>query len=261
MRSFRLLLLGLLAALPAAAGEAYIPFLAADQPGVDSGRSTRPIVELHNLGGVTRRYSVRLTPPGDDGTKVRELVASGLLPAGESVQVPCCERESGLLVVSGAPQIAVGARLGFEFDQPPPNELLTRMPVVTARDALPAGSTAVLQGLVTANSDAKRSSFGILNFGREAAVCSIDTGTGFFAKFFFDLAEVVVPPLSVAAFPDLFSRIRGAKGAPDLEARMRVACDQPFYPFGVNFLGFNPFYFGLPWIEHVPPSVQLGNAP
>jgi hypothetical protein len=259
MKTLGSFLLALTLALPAAAGEVYIPFLAADAPGTDSGRSTSSMVALYNLGGVHRRYVVRFTPAGEDGRQVRELVATELLEPQGSRQESCCNRGSGLLVVSGAPQIAVGARLGLTFNQPPPNGLLTRMPVLTARDALRPGTTAVLHGLQGTSVGSIVSSLGILNLGTATAECAVEIGI--FEHFYPELRQVLVPPLSVAAFPDVFSRLRGPKGPGSFETRTRVRCDQPFYPFGVNFVGdFGPFS-GLPWMEFVPPSVQLGNAP
>lgn len=259
MKVFGSFLLTLTLALPAAAGEVYIPFLAADAPGTDSGRSTMPRVTLHNLGGVHRRYVVRLTPAGEDGRQVRELVATELLEPGGSRQPGCCNRGSGVLVVSGAPQIAVGARLDLLFNQPPPHHLLTRLPVLTARDALRPGTTVVLHGLQGTSVGSILSSLGILNLGTATASCAVEIGI--FEHFFPELGQVLVPPLSVAAFPDVFSRLRGPKGPGSFETRTRVRCDQPFYPFGVNFVSFPTPQSGLPWVEFVPPSLQLGNAP
>ncbi|HVF59158.1 MAG TPA: hypothetical protein VNJ70_05035 [Thermoanaerobaculia bacterium] len=259
MKVFGSFLLALTLALPAAAGEVYIPFLAADAPGTDSGRSTFPTVTLYNLGGVHRRYVVRFTPAGEDGTQVRELVATELLAPQGSRQEDCCGRQSGLLVVSGAPQIAVGARLGLLFNQPGPNGLLTRLPVLTARDALRPGTTAVLHGLQGTANAGTLSSLGILNLGTATARCVV--AIGIFEQFFPELGQVLVPPLSVAAFPDVFLRLRGPSGPLGFETRTRVRCDQPFYPFGVNFSGIPAPQNNLPWVEFVPPSVQLGNVP
>ena len=259
MKAFGSFLLALTLALPAAAGEVYIPFLAADAPGTDSGRSTGPTVNLHNLGAVHRRYAVRFTPAGEDGTQVRELVATDLLEPGGSRPESCCNRESGLLVVSGAPQIAVGAHLSLFFNQPGPNGLLTRLPVLTARDALRPGTTAVLHGLQGTANGSTLSSLGILNLGTATAECAV--AIGIFEQFFPELGQVLVPPLSVAAFPDIFSRLRGPNGPTGFGTRTRVRCDQPFYPFGVNFFGVPAPQNNLPWVELVTPSVQLGNAP
>jgi hypothetical protein len=86
---------------------------------------------------------------------------------------------------------------------------------------------------------------------------------GVLSHHFPELREVDVPPLSVAAFPDVFLPLRGPSGPVPFLARTRVSCDQPFYPFGVNFVGDpgGPFPGPLPWVEQVPPSVRLGTAP
>jgi hypothetical protein len=255
-----LLVLLLAAAAPASAAEAYVPFLAVDAPGSDSGRSTSPTVELFNLGGKTRSFTVRLTPAGADGRRVREPVAEGsLLPAAFAVAA-CCTRQSGLLVASGAPQVAIGARLGLTFNRPPPNSVLARLPVLTARDALRPGTTGVLQTLQGTNSGTVRASLGIVNLGRGRATCRVDIGD--FQDHFPELFEdVVVPPLSLVAFPDVFRNLRGASGPASVSMRTQVRCDQPFYPFGINFVGdlaLAPTL--LPWVEVVTPSVPLGVA-
>src|SRR5436309_3816451 len=54
MRAPCLLLLGVLIALPSLAGTAYIPFVAQNLPGADTGRSTTVDVEIYNQGTVGR---------------------------------------------------------------------------------------------------------------------------------------------------------------------------------------------------------------
>lgn len=262
MKICTLVLVGLLPALPVSAGEAYIPFVAADAPPLDSGRSTTPVVDLFNRGVAPRRYAVWFTPAGADGTKVRQSVGLRWLDGGSSAHEACCSRESGVLVVTGAPQVAVGARLGFAFVGPPATDLLTRLPVVTARDGLPRGATGVLMGLRGDPRGANRASLGILNLERSPAVCSVAIGN--YDERFPELFEFVVPPLSVAAFPDIFSRLVGVRGPPPFETRTRATCNRLFYPFGINFEGtFQPvdgvFQFNVRWLEFVPPGVPIPN--
>ena len=264
MRIYGLLWLGLLCALPAVAGEVYIPFVAADAPFTDSGRSTTPTVDLYNLGAASRRYSVLFTPAGEDGTRVRELVGASLLTPGNSTGESCCARESGLLVVTGAPQIAVSARLGLIYEGPLATNLLTRLPALTARDGLRAGSAGVLVGLQGERSDAARSSLGILNLERSPATCSVSIGI--LDERFPELVEFVVPPLSVAAFPDIFARLRGVHAPASFETRTRATCNRLFYPFGINFVGYlqqvgDTVQVGVRWLEFVTPSVPIASAP
>lgn len=259
MKSLVMMLLCLALTMPAVAGEVYIPFLAADDPPDDSGRSTVPSVEVYNLGGVARRYTVRVVGAGEDGGAGGELVATAVLAPGATAVVPCCTRASGLLVVSGAPQIAAGGRLALTFTGgPAPNVLVARLPALTLRDALRPGTTAVLQTLQGTQSGSRRSSLGILNLGTAEATCAVKLGI--FEDRFPELFELTVPPRSLAAFPDVFSRLRGVHAPVFIDVRTLVVCDRPFYPFAVNFVGDFDVVSGLPWVELVPPSVQLANA-
>jgi hypothetical protein len=256
MKALRWLLLGVWIALPATAGQAYIPFVAADPPGFDSGRSTIPDLELSNLGGLARRYSVRFVPAGENGLAGGELVQTDALAPGSFADVSCCDRGSGVLVVSGAPQIAVGARLDEMFNHAQPNGILTRLPVITARDAVPAGGRALLQALVWARNLEVTSSLGILNLGRGTARCSVSGFAGA-ADRFSDLLGFTVAPGSIAAFPDVIGQRLAPQSFTGYSARPIATCDQPFYPFAINYyLGG-----GLPFVEVVTPAVMLGNAP
>jgi hypothetical protein len=260
MRVYTLLGLGLLWALPALPGELYIPFVAPTAPGAEGGRTATPVLDLQNLGRVTRRYAVLFTPAGADGGRERELVGARSLAAGESSAESCCAVASGLLVVTGAPQIAASARLGLVFDGPAPNALFTRLPVLTVREGVRPRSFAVLRGLRGAAFDHVRSSLGILNLERLPATCSVNIGI--LDLRFPELTQFVVPPLSVAAFPDVFEILRGPSGPAFFETRTRVSCDRLFYPFGINYVGDDELLdFVLPVLEFVTPSVPIENAP
>jgi hypothetical protein len=242
-------------ALPARAGQAYIPFVASDPPGFDSGRSTTPSLYLYNLGSVARRYSVRFVPAGAIGLEGGELVQADILAPQTFVTVSCCSRQSGVLVVSGAPQIAVSAEL-FEIIDRPSHAILTRLPVFTARDALPAHGSALLQAIGWTANGLLTSSLGILNFGSHPAHCSVG---GFVdePERFSDLRNLVVAANSTTALADVIGqRIASLGTFASYSARPTVTCDQPFYPFAINYEGGS-----LPDIEVVLPAVVLGNAP
>jgi hypothetical protein len=265
MRGRGLLLLGLLADLPlgapALAGPAYVPFVAPEDPGPFAERSTVPSLELYNFGGQTRRYAIRFVAAGEDGSQGGQPVAAGRLKPAQRVTVSCCAGRSGVLVVTGAPQIAVGAHVDETFlRRPVPNEVRGRLPVLTARDALPAGTRAVLSSLIGDPVGQWTDSLGILNLGGTMAHCSV-TGIQHFIFIIPELAAIDIPPGSVAAFPDVLVVFRGAL-VNLLVFDPLVTCDQPFYPFAILYGGnFNFLRPTLPWMEFVPPSVQLAGAP
>jgi len=255
VRATCLLLLGALIALPARAGQAYIPFVTTDPAGFDSGRSPIPGVVLYNLGSVARRYSVRFVPAGAIGLEGGELVQADTLAPRSFAGVSCCDRRSGVLVVSGAPQIAVSAELDELFNHPQPNGILTRLPVLTTRDAVPAHGSALLQSLTWSQNGGVTSSLGILNFGHRPAHCAV-SGFVLAPERFSELLGLIVAVGSTAALPDVLGQRIGSLGFSSYTAKPSVTCDQPFYPFAINYYGGS-----LPFIEIVSPSVVLGNAP
>jgi hypothetical protein len=255
VRALRLLLLlEALIALPALAGTAYIPFVTTDPVGIDSGRSPAPGVDLYNTGSVPRRYSVHFIPAGGSSLNGGELLQEGTVAPHTFASVSCCDERSGVLVVTGAPQIALSAGLSLMFNHPQPNSVGTRLPVVTSRDAVPAGGSALLQGLGWAANGGLTTSLGILNLGAYLAHCSV---TGFVdaPERFTDLQDLLVQAGSTAALPDVLGQRIGSLGFSSYAARPTVTCDQPFYPFAIAY------YSGsLPFIVTVPPSLTLGNA-
>jgi hypothetical protein len=265
VRALRLLLLetliGLIA-LPALAGTAYIPFVTTDPVGLDSGRSPAPGVDLYNTGSVPRRYSVRFVPAGTiggvggvGGVGGGSILQEGTVAPHAFASVSCCAEGSGVLIVTGAPQIAVSAGLSLMFNHPLPNSVGTRLPVITSLDAVPARGIALLDNLSWATNNGATSSLGILNFGSRLAHCSV---SGFVeaAERFTDLQNLLVQAGSTIALPDVLGQRIGSLGFSSYAARPTVTCDQPFYPFAINYVGGT-----LPFIVTVPPALTLGNAP
>src|ERR1043165_6060502 len=103
-----LLLTGLLAA-PLTAGELLIPLAAGSAPD-GTAYSTR--VWVTNTGGVSRRLSYTFIAPGVDGTKVA-VSGSFAVPPGDTVLAKnlAPAGKSGMLLVSGAPQLSITPRL------------------------------------------------------------------------------------------------------------------------------------------------------
>ena len=258
MRTLRLLLLEtlmVLIALPALAGQVYIPFVTTDPAGLDSGRSPAPGVELYNTGNVARRYSVHFIPAGASGVAGRELVQEGTLAPHTFAGVACCEGRSGVLVVSGAPQIALSASLDLMFNHLQPNSIATHLPMLTTADAVPAHGNALLLGLSWSANGGVTSSLSILNFGPRLAHCSV---SGFVQapERFADLQDLLVQAGSTIALPDVLGQRIGSLGFSSYAATPTVTCDQPFYPFAIDY-----FSASLPFIVIVPPALTLGSAP
>jgi hypothetical protein len=252
MRSLRLLLFGLLIAVPALAGTAYVPFVAATRP---TTGGTQVNFDLTNLGTVPRLGTVHFVAAGENGNAGGTDLLSLRLDPGKIYPRTCCGNASGLLILSGAPQIAYNVYLEEVFAPVPPTSVSLRLPLISGKDAVPAGSQATLLRLSGDGAGVVVSSFGILNLGHQAARCSV---VGFPPYVQAQLQDIVIPPVSVAAYPDIFGRpTLGAQGSPT------VTCDQPFYPFALIYRGVpgSPLSLNLPWVEFVPPAVPLGTVP
>jgi hypothetical protein len=254
LRTLFLLPLILLPAMPALAGTAYVPFVAASDG--DGIRATQVNFEVTNLGSVPRLSSVHFVAAGENGNAGGTDLLTARLTPGQSFTQSCCGNGSGLLILSGAPQIEHEIYLQESFpQQAAPNTVTLRLPVITAKEALPAGSRGTLQKLFGDGAGVVVTSFGILNLGHQPAHCSVESFPPYVEQY---VREITVPPVSVAGFPDIF--LRPTLGA---QAKPMVTCDQPFYPFALiyhDLLG-SRFSSGLPWTEFAAPIVSLGTVP
>jgi hypothetical protein len=253
------LLSGLLIALslPALAGESYVPFVTPEPPGTGTSpiRATFLSFDVINNGAVNRLAAIRFVALGEDGNAGGTTIFNARLPSSRPFPRICCQDSSGLLVLSGAPQIEIEVHLTEAFAQAEPNLISLRLPLLTARDARPAGSTARLETLHGDGLGFRVTSLGILNLARQPAHCSVAGFPPVVQQRFF--GTITVPPISVAAYPDLFGRPSlGLEGAPT------ITCDQPFYPFAIAYVGFpGAPASSLPWAEFVPPVAMLGGTP
>jgi hypothetical protein len=249
-------LAGFLVALPALAGTAYVPFVAAEPSGT-SGRATAIDFDLINLGTVQRVGTVRFVAAGENGDTGGTSLFNLHLEPFRNFPRTCCDDASGLLILSGAPQIAYTVTLRETFTgQPTPNEVDRQLPVVTAEDAFPAGTQARFLTIAGDGAGVNVSSLGILNLGHQTAHCTVDGFPPVVEQFFFN--GVTIPPVSVAAYPDLLGRpTLGISGAP------LVRCDQPFYPFVIGYSGAlgNVYSLQLPSIDLLTPVKPLGTVP
>jgi len=211
--------------VPAFAGTVYIPVTSSKTVG-SATYTTR--LWLSNPGTATRTFSVLFVPAGADGT-VRAgttpqsftmaaggtLVLANLAPAGTS----------GLLEITGAPQILTTARL----DGVDPLRAVSGgayVPAVSSKNLIAKNGTADLLGLER-GSTGPVTNLAVVNLGQTASQCTVRAtqlnGTPVGAD-----ATVNVPPVSLRRFEDALATL-GVTTISD--ARLAVSCDQAFFAF------------------------------
>jgi hypothetical protein len=221
-RALPALLLLAACAAPLAAGEILIPLSAGTA--ADTAYTTR--VWVTNPGAAPRKWTPSFIAQGADGTRVpagkpltvapgATVLATNLAPAGQG----------GLLLVSGAPQLALTARLEAAGKDGALRAAVAA-PLVTGREVAAARATLQLHGLSHKQGGLVTDLF-VVNASRKAAQCSVDAyrddgsriGNGVHAN---------LPALSVKAWEKALATF----GAADVdEARIAVSCDQPFYAY------------------------------
>ncbi len=214
--------LGLTAPLIAIPEPVYVPVIEA--PGAD-GRPLATRLWISNFDGVDRPYSSTFLRSETDGTELSGRGVPGLAPAYRAAYLkPIAEEgETGLLEIAGSGDFAVSgwiksARGGRTF--------YAGVPVITAANRLAAGEATYLNG-VGRDGGRDVTQLALVNLGREAALCQVDTVETDGALLRAG-AAVEVPALSMRRFEDAL----GLRGEP--AATARVSCDQPFYAFAVT---------------------------
>lgn len=231
-----LLCLGL--AAPAFAGSVYVP-LAADHTA--NGVRYQTQVWVTNEGAEERRFVSYFIPSGEDGTE-----RDG---AGQMVTVPPRQTtylssvtgagETGMLEISGAPQIVANARMVATVNGV--SSLGTPMPVISSENLFEADSMAHLQGWMRSN--ALRSDFGVLNLGHEPATCSIAVYRNDGSQIQ-STAVISIPALSHRQFDDALNLL----GVQSISAvRSTTSCDQPFSVYLRSYnVNTGELFFSLP---------------
>lgn len=226
LRSVLLGATALLASLvPAFAGTVYIPVTSGKTVG-SATYTTR--LWLSNPGAVARRFTLLFLPAGTDGTQRGgaapqaftlaaggTLVLTNLAPAGTS----------GLLEVTGAPQILATARL----DGTDPLRAVNGsayLPAVSSKNLLPKNSTADLLGLERGTTGPV-TNLAVVNLGQQASQCSV-RATRLNGAPIGAAATVSVPPVSERRFEDALALL-GVTAITD--ARLAVSCTQDFFAF------------------------------
>ena len=247
-RSFLLgaVALGALLPLPALAGDALIPIASNETVG-----NTLYVTKLWvtNQGGSARRFSTKFIAVEANGVQARPsaqvtvaprstVLVNGVAPMGQA----------GMLLVTGAPQLVVSARL--EAFSGGSALASANLQAVTGRQVSVADATVVLQGLAR-RTDGLATSIHVANASEQAASCVLKA----FRKNGQQIEQnmnITNKPLSLRSFPDAFATLGETELA---DARFTVSCNQPFYAFA------RVQKPGTAELEVVTPSATVGRAP
>ena len=207
----------------ASAGDLLLPLAAGSAP---DGTTYATRVWVTNTGVSTRSLSSTFIAPGVDGTQAAAngslsvlpgvtVLAARLAPAGQS----------GMLLVSGAPQLLITTRL----EATAPDGALRAAaagPVVSGHQLAAGRATLQLHGL-SQKQVGLSTDLHVVNASRQATKCAIDA-------FRFDggriasTVSITLAPLSVR----IFEKALVILGVADIdEARFAVSCDQAFYTY------------------------------
>jgi hypothetical protein len=219
----RFLALAALVAGPASAGNLLLPLSAGTAP---DGTTYSTRVWVTNTGASTRSLTSIFIAPSTDGTKATAngsvsiapgatVLATGLSPAGQS----------GMLLVSGAPQLLLSTRL--EATAPDGSlRAAAAGPVVSGHQLAPARATLQVHGL-SQKQVGLSTDLHVVNAGSQTTKCGLDA-------FRFDgsrigsTVSITLPPLSVRVFEKALVTL----GVTDIdEARFAITCDQAFYAY------------------------------
>jgi hypothetical protein len=221
------LLATLAPALPAAAGNLYIPLL--DRDGVGASHQ-RTEVSIANPAGQPHSFKPVFLPTGTSGaalsgTGIAATVLSGRTGKLIGVTSP---GQFGLLEIAADTDIQVEARLANTLGAG--SSIYTQVPVITSANVVAAGSKANLLGL--SRSGGFYTDLGVVNLDRQAAAtCSVSVfradGTQIAGT-----ATITVEALSMRHFGDALALL----GETDvLDARAQITCDKTFYPYAAVF--------------------------
>jgi len=207
----------------ALAGSVYVP-LAADH--VVEGVRYQTQVWATNTDGDLRQFTSYFIPGETDGTDRPENWGTSIaVQPGNTMLLGSIagSGQVGMLEISGAPNIAITARMVATKDGV--TGLGTAMPVISSKNQFAADAVAHLQGWV--RSGDLRSDFGLVNLGAEDSTCSIKVFRNDGSQIQ-GTAVITVPPLGQRHFDDALNIL----GVLAISAvRSETTCDQPFYPY------------------------------
>ncbi len=214
--------------VPAMAGVVFVPM--ASQLSI-GGANYATTVLISNSDGTPRHFSTLFIPQGTDGTVQKVGAGSVTVPANGTAAMTgvAPSGQSGLLEISGVPQLAVGARL--EVTDANGNLLGTAtIPAISQDNALAAGASLELLGLQR-GAGGLVTDFSLINLDGSAAQCTVTA----FAPSGAPLAAAAtlsMLPLSRRDFPDVLA-ILGAESI--AEVRIVATCDHAFYAYAMVY--------------------------
>jgi hypothetical protein len=221
-------LIALLASLvPAFAGEVYVPFASNK---LINGSLYQTRVWVTNASTAVRSCDVRFIEEDTDGTKPGTKTTLNV-PAGVTMVVTnvAPSGKSGILEVSGAPQLTVTSRLDVFAPNGDPAATLN-VPVVSTGNVIAAGKTAEIQGLEQTQRGTT-TDFGLLNLNRSAAQCTVKAYRAN-ASQISQTVVLTLQPLSVRHFDGALTSL-GAGLVSDV--RIDVSCDKQFFPYSLVY--------------------------
>lgn len=232
--------------LPALAGKALIP-IASNQTIGDTLYLTK--LWVTNQGGSARRFTTTYIAPEANGTQARPSAQITVGPRSTVLLTNVAPMgQAGMLLVTGAPQLVVSARLEAFVGS---GALASaNLQAVTGAQVAVADSTVLLQGLAR-RADGLTTSIHVANATDQAATCVLKA----FRKNGQQIAQnmtITNKALSLRSFPDAFNVL----GETELsDARFTVSCNKPFYAFA------RVQKPGTAEMEVVTPSATVGRAP
>jgi hypothetical protein len=204
------------------AGTVYVPL--AGEHGVGTARYTAQ-VWVGNESDVPRNYTTRFVANNADGAQGGKPGGQHALAGRRSALVTAglAANGTGLLEISGAPQLFVAAHLVAN------GVVRAALPVITSENVLAAGTTTAVLGF--ARSAAEISGFTIVNLGHAAARCAVSPWSALGERLTAPIT-LEMPPLTQQAYPDALAAI-GRQQATGV--RFTATCDQAFYAFGMLY--------------------------
>lgn len=220
-RSLLAFVFALVAPFAVYAGQVLVP-IAANESLNGGTYSTR--LWITNQSGTARFFSTRFIAADSNGTQATESSKIAVSPGATVVLTNVAPMgKPGMLRITGAPQLAISARI--EATDRIGNPLVsTALPIVDGAALADTGGRMVLSG-ASRRADGLQTDLYVLNTATTAASCTIDTSRAD-GRTIGERATVVVQPLGLRVWEDAFSLL-GLTTISD--ARFVVSCNKPFY--------------------------------
>lgn len=213
-----------LAATPAFADTIYLPFVVGGSEGANRIMTK---VWVSNPSDDVRRFSTYFIPSGEAAADPREDRPQITVPAGALRVVEVTQSASGVLELTGAPQLRYSARLEVRT---PGGQLLssTRVPLVGSENMIFGGDPIQLQPLERRLTGSE-TDLGILNLSPEVNRCQITYYRASGAPVAPGVT-ITVPALGLRFFDEIFGEQYLDQEA-IADARLQVVCDAEFYAY------------------------------